>query len=194
MKENNLLEVLREIKVTNLDEIDKYNALQLANLFPMLTESAFHTLFTQVPNFFKLLEDGLMIEKEVIIKSLDNNAVNMISIGKYFDIVLDILKECQKKHITIEESKYYIEKMLEVLEMACKKDTENKAFIERNVKLITDSKNGNMAFALSLLAGIAGVGLVALGVATDNHFLTKQVTKKASEKIVGMIEKKGLIK
>ena len=194
MKENNLLDVLREIKVTKPEEIDKYNAVQLANLFPKLTESAFQTLFNQVPNFFKLLEDGLMIEKEVIIKSLDNNAVNMISIGKNFDIVLDTLRECQKKSITLEESKYYIEKMFEVLEMAGKKDSENKAFIERNVKLISDSKNGNRALALSLLAGVVGVGLVALGIASDNHFLTKQVTKKASDKIVGIIEKNEFIK
>ncbi len=195
MVDNSLQEVLKELKITKLEELDKFSALQLAILFPKLSESAFETLFKQVPNYFKLLEEGLIVEKEVIIKSLDNNAENMKSLDKYFDIVLDTLRECQKRpNLTFEESKYYMDKMVVVLEIASQKDTLNKGFIERNVKVISDSKNSDRVLALSLLAGIAGVGLVALGVVTNNPYITKQVTKKASDKVVEMIDKKRLIK
>jgi hypothetical protein len=46
---------------------------------------------------------------------------------------------------------------------------------------------------LIILAGVAGVGLFALGVVTNNPYLTQEAIKKTGKKVVEIADKKGLI-
>jgi hypothetical protein len=179
MEKMEILEVLNILKVTKYEDIDKFKALEIARLFPKISELAFESLFNQVPNFFALLEEGLKAEKEVISKSSEQNAENMKSLNKQFEIILETLRDCQKKpNISFEESKYYIEKMYDVLILSGQKDTENKDFIEKNIETISDRINSNQKFSLGILAGLAGVVLVAAGLVSNMPYLTNTGIKK----------------
>jgi len=195
MEITDLQELQKTLEITSLEDIDKYKALQVATLFPKISEMIFETILQQVPSFFSLLEEGLKAEKEIANKSLEINEENMKSLNNQYEIVLDILRECQKRpNITFEESKYFVERAIYVIEMSDRKDTENKEFINQKVKLLSDKNNQNIKVGLGILAGIAGIGLVALGTVTNNQSLVKIGTDKAVKKVVEVADKKGLIK
>lgn len=190
-----IIKVLESLKVTNYEDIDKYKALEIALLFPKISEQAFTTLFNLVPNFFELLHQGLEAEKEVVNKSLELNSENMKSFNTHIELVLEVIKGCiQKPDLSFEELKYLMDKMNDILVISSQKDTENKNFIDRNVKIISDRNNSNKDVALKLLAGLAGVGLVAAGFISDNSHLTNISTKKLANNIINLADKKGLIK
>lgn len=84
--------------------------------------------------------------------------------------------------------------MIEVLKLTSKKDTENKAFMEKTSKLISDRNDKNNNLVVGFLAGLAGIGLIALGFISDNPYLVQQVSKKLVKTSVDLAEKKGIIK
>ena len=98
----------------------------------------------------------------------------------------------KKPNISFVEFKYYIDRMFDVLILVSKKDTKNNEFIQKNVKAITYENNQNRNTGLSILAGIAGVGILALRAMANNSYLTQQVIKKQVKKLLIQLIKKDI--
>lgn len=195
MENKELIEILEKLELVKTEDINKYKAIELVKLFPQISESALGAVFNAVPNFLNLLEEGLKAEKEIAEKTLEYNAKSTESLNIQFDLVLETLRSAQnKENITFEERKYYINKMVEVLELASQNDTKNKVFMEKTTKAISDRNDKNNNLAVGFLAGITGIGLIALGFMSDNTYLMEQGSKKLAKTAVDLADKKGLIK
>lgn len=121
----------------------------LQNMEPEVAKKAIE----QFPEFAKMALEALEDYKGVMEKTLDANFESSKQCYGIYNEVLSALKTCAtKEDIPFEETKYYIEKMMEIAKMAEKKDTEDKGF---NWKLIG-------AASLAVISAI-GIAAGALG-------------------------------
>ena len=154
-------EVKQILGIDSFKEMTKDKVMSFASMLSDMDPAVAQEAIEQFPNFANMTLEALRDYKTVLDKSLDKNDSSTQNCYDIWKVMTDTLSRCvQDEDITLEERKYYIEKMGEVADKASVKDTENKKFI-RDIVFIG---------AAALCTGL-GVGLAALtGGKFDFHF------------------------
>lgn len=146
-------EVLKKLDIPDFRHMSKDKIMSFTSLMSKMDPEVAKAAINQFPEFAKIALDALSDQKEILVKSLDENTISSQSVFSIYDGIIDTLKNCaEKEDISFEEKQYYIEKMLEVSKEANQKDESNKKY---NWKIIS----AGTVMALTVL----GVSAALLG-------------------------------
>ena len=147
------VEVLKQLNIPDFRHITKDKVMSFASMLQNMRPEVAKKALEQFPGFAKIAYDVMKDYKGVMEKTLDESSASSKQCFEIYSEVTDALKNClSKEDISFEEKKYYIDKMMEIAQMAESKDSENKGF---NWKIVTLG-----AFAV---IAVIGIGASILG-------------------------------
>jgi len=145
--------VLSQLNISDFRHITKDKVMAFASMLQNMEPEVAKKAIGQFPEFAKMSLEVLKDYKEVMENTLDKNAESSKQCYAIYDGVASALQGCLNvDDLPFEEKKYYIDKMMEVAKMAERKDTENKDFNWKVIRL------GAVA-----VVAIVGIGASVLG-------------------------------
>lgn len=146
-------QVLHQLDIPDFRHITKDKVMSFASMLQNMEPEVAKRALEQFPQFANMALEAMREYKAVLEKSLDDNSASSKQCFDIYNTVLNNLKNCvEKKDLSFEEKKYYLDKMMEIAKMAESKDTENKKF---NWKIVS-------AGAIAVIT-IVGIGASILG-------------------------------
>ena len=123
-------QVLDKLEIPDFRHMTKEKIMTFASMLQNMDPEVAKKAIEQFPDFAKMALDALTDYRDVFEKTLDSNNESSKQCFKTYDEILDALKACvEREDIDFEERKFYIDKMMEIAQMAEKKDSENKNFV-----------------------------------------------------------------
>jgi hypothetical protein len=150
-------EVLKALKISDWNSVDKDSMLKFGAMLPEMDSLLAQKLIEQFPNF-KELALGVLASAEASHKAtLDSNDKSQNHVYEAWSDTRQILKgELKDKDLTWEQRKYIIDLLIDIAEKTSAKDSEAKEFLK--TALVTTGK-----ITLALVAGaLIFVGAKAL--------------------------------
>lgn len=131
-----------------------------ASVYPNMNPQAAQNALEQFQDFAHISIDAINQFTTVATKGIESSSDSCKRCLTICEEIISALKECMSKNeMSFEEKKYYIEKMMEIAQIAAAKDTENR---KSNDKII------NLFVGCGKL--LVGCGVVLLAVALDGTF------------------------
>ena len=122
-------QVLELLAIPNFRHMTKEKVMQFATMLPTMEQKVAKKALEQFPEFTRIVLEALQDYKETTLSTLDLNDKSVQRCFNLYDEVTAALKIClSQPNLSFEEKKYYINKMMEIAQMAERKDSENKKF------------------------------------------------------------------
>lgn len=150
-------EVLQRLDIPDFRHMSKDKVMAFASMLNSMEPEVAKKAIEQFPQFAKMTLEALEDYKQVIDRSLDQNADSTKQCYTIYNEILVALRCCvSQENIPFEQKRYYIEQMKEIAQMAERKDSQNKAFIWKV-----------LSTAATLVLAVAVIGGSVLGGKAD---------------------------
>lgn len=156
-------EILQKMDIPDFRHMTKDKIVTFASMLNDMEPEVAKKALEQFPDFAKMALEILEDYNEIMEKTLDLNSLSSKQCFDIYNEVVGALKSClTKDDLPFEEKKYYIEKMMEIADMADNKDNENKEFNWKIISLGTFAVFSVVGIAASVLGGNANIKLPKL--------------------------------
>jgi len=146
-------EVLYQLDIPDFRHMSKDKVMTFVSMLNSMEPEVAKKAIEQFPEFSRMALEALQDYKGVMEKSIDANSASSKQCFDIYNEIVSALKKClERPDLPFEETKYYIEQMKEIAQMAEAKDSENKSFLWKALVL----------GALTVIA-VVGTGITALG-------------------------------
>lgn len=146
-------EVLKKLDIPDFRCITKDKIMAFASMIQYMDPEVAKKVIEQFPEFGKMVLGVFEGYKNLIKDSLDKNSEGSKQCFEIYNETLETLKvSLTQENLTFAEKQYYVEKMMEINQMAQRKDSENKQFYWKVI-------SSGAVFAVSVL----GMGASILG-------------------------------
>ncbi|MGH2108332.1 hypothetical protein [Aerococcus urinaeequi] len=151
-------EVKRAMNIDDFRKISKDKIMEFVSLIPSMDKEVAIEIIKQFPSFVDFASTSikqldLLVEEGIKSNEHSNNK----SLEAYRKILDELSILLQKEHITEDERKWIINKMMNIANKMSDKDSENKVYIDNVIK-----------YGGSLAAGALLLGAAVLGVKSGN--------------------------
>jgi len=149
----NELQVKEALGIENWRNLSKDKVVKFAAMMPNMDKEVMFKIIEQFPQFKEFAKEVLNNMQETFKGTLESNEKSQEKLSESFAVIKSIIEDqINEENISFEEKKYYMEKLFELLEKECEKDTENKKWLSEI------ASNGLIAAGGTLLAAIVFVG------------------------------------
>lgn len=131
MKYKNEGQIKKALGIDSWENLPKEKISQFAEMMPQMDKEVVLKIIEQLPAFTQYAAEIVKYFETVYSASLESNDESQKSLHTgYADLRRIIEKQLDKDDITLEEKKYFIDKLFELIDKELKKDTENKEFVK----------------------------------------------------------------
>lgn len=146
------MEVLKQLDIPDFRHMTKDKVINSVSMLQNMDPEVAKKAIEQFPEFAKMSLEAFKEYRTVLEKTLDASKESSKTCFAVYDKVLSALEKCtSQEEITFEEKKYYLEQMMEIAKMVEKKDSENKTFYLKIIRVVT--------FAVVSIVGISAASL-----------------------------------
>lgn len=123
------VEVLRKLGIPDFRHLSKDKVMSFASMLQDMDPEVAKKALEQFPEFAKVSLQAMTDYKETLNKTLEKDKDSSNRVYDAYDQIISTLRiAVEKEDVPFEEKQFYINKMVEVAQMADKKDSENKKF------------------------------------------------------------------
>lgn len=143
-------EVKRALGIDSWRSLSKDKVFQFAAMMPEMDTDVALKIIEQLPEYRKLLTDGLELLKEEHETTLKYNSQSQDNVHRAYRDIRETLKgKLERDGLNWEQTKFLIEQMMETARQEAAKDTESKQFL------------GSLHTKTAITVGAAAVAAIA---------------------------------
>ena len=147
-------DVLKKLDIPDFRHLTKDKVMQFASMLNEMDPAVAMEAIKQFPDFAKLTLESLKDYKGVIEKALDSGKESTKQCYEIYNQIIAALSVCvEKDDISFEEKQYYIEKMMQIAQMAEAKDSEGKELLWKIVAAASTVASIAIGISAAVLSG-----------------------------------------
>lgn len=147
-------DVLKQLDIPDFRHLSKDKVMQFASMLDNMDPEVAKAAIKQFPDFANLTLEALKDYRGVIEKAIDADKDGTKQCLDIYNQIILALSHCvEKDDIPFEEKQYYIEKMMEIADMANEKNSEGKAFLWKVVAVASSVASVAIALGAAALTG-----------------------------------------
>lgn len=129
-------EALKSLDISDFRHPTKDTMIKMVSMLDQMDPEVAEKILEQFPEFASTAKGILTEYKELLDEGLKSNNESIKEVYDTYNTIINSLqKELENEDLTFEQRKYILEKMSDIAERVDKKDTENKKFIIKLVKI-----------------------------------------------------------
>jgi hypothetical protein len=154
MKYNNENQIKEALGIESWRNLPKDKILQFSAMMPEMDNEVMMKIIDQFPEFRIFAKEILDNAETTFLEALKANQSNQENLHQSFTELRSLIaKELSQEGVSFEEKKYYIEKVMECLNIENKKDSENKVWISKITTKALMTAGGLVLAAIVFVGG-----------------------------------------
>lgn len=156
-------QVLKKLQIEDFRHITKGKVIDMVSMLDRMDPEVAKKALEQFPDFSKTMSEIFSEYKKTLDEALKTNENSVKSYYESCDEIINCYKELLKnEELTFEQKRDVCNGMVEIVKMKSDKDSENKAFIIKNVRIGATAVSILAITLASILGGNTKISLEGL--------------------------------